>query len=290
MRIVARFAAVAAGILLLPAFGAAHVDAGELVDNGEYATVAGGRHLLLARDRLNVLVFFRPGQDRSLDTLQRMAECEVALAQKPVHIVGLVSGGAPLVEVKALVAETGIKAPVLIDEGDQLYGRLELRQHPMIVIVDRRFRTAAFEPYVRLRYCEIVRARVAFLLGEIKQAELDRVLRPPKAEFPNEVGGGAAVRFVRLGNKELQKGNCALAVRAFDKALERDPKNAEALAGKARCPAGADRPLPPGGPLPAVPEKRPGKTVPLPPPPAVPASKDPAVPALVPTADKARSS
>jgi hypothetical protein len=244
MRTVLRHAALAAALLVLPVFGTAHVDAGELVENRELQAVGGGKAPLLARDRLNVLVFFRTGQERSLDTLQRLAECEAALAQKPVRLVGVVPATAPLVEVRALIAETGVKSPVLVDEGDQLYGQLELRQHPMIVIVDRKDRVVAFEPYVRLRYCEIVRARIGFLLGEIKQADLDRVLHPPKAEFPNEVGGGAAVRFVRLGNKELQKGDCALAVRAFDKALEQDPRNAEALAGKARCPAGAKKPLP----------------------------------------------
>lgn len=244
MRKVLRHAALAAALMVLPVFGTAHVDAGELVENQELPAVSGGELALLARDKLNVLVFFRTGQERSLDTLQRLAECEVALAQKPVRLVGVVSGSSPMVEVKALLAETGVRSAVLVDEGDQLYGRLELRQHPMIVIVDRKNRIAAFEPYVRLRYCEIVRARIAFLLGEIKQADLDKVLHPPKAEFPNEVGGGAAARFVRLGNKELEKGNCALAVRAFDKALEHDPKFAGALAGKARCPAGAARPLP----------------------------------------------
>jgi len=288
MRTAARSLVLAATLLAMPGFGIAHVDAGELVENGEYPTVTGGRHPLLARDKLNVLVFFRPGQDRSLDTLQRMAECEVALAQKPVHMVGVVSGSDSLVEVRALLAETGVKSAVLIDEGDQLYGRLELRQHPMIVILDRKNRIAAFEPYVRLRYCEIVRARIAFLLGEIKQAEVDRIVKPPKAEFPNEVGGGAAVRFVRLGNKELQKGNCGLAVRAFDKALERDPMNAEALAGKARCPAGTEKPLPTSEPSPAapVPAKRPGKAVPLPPPPGAPARDKgaPVVPAAAPGA------
>jgi hypothetical protein len=114
----------------------------------------------------------------------------------------------------------------------------------MIVILDRKNRIAAFEPYVRLRYCEIVRARIAFLLGEIKQAEVDRIVKPPKAEFPNEVGGGAAAnRYVRLGEKELAKGNCALAVRAYDNALRHEPQNAKALEGRKKC--GVTGPPPP---------------------------------------------
>jgi len=244
MRKAIRRVALAAVLLLAPGFGTAHVDAGELIENVELAALAGGRRPLLAAERVNVLVFFRPGQERSLDALKRMAECEAALARKPVQLTGVVSASAPLPEVRAAVAEAGIQSPVLLDEGDRIYGKLELRQHPMIVIVDRKSRAVAFEPHVRLRYCDIVKARIAYLLGEMTQAEVDKVVKPEKARFPNEVGDGAAARYVRLGEKELQKGNCPLALRAFDRALERDPRSQAALAGKARCPQGAARPLP----------------------------------------------
>jgi hypothetical protein len=217
------------------------VDAGEPIENAELEALSGGPRSLLARDVVNVLVFFRAGQERSLDTLRKLAECEEALARKPVRLAAVVSADAPRAEVAAMVAEAGVRSPVLLDRGDEVYGKLELRQHPMIVIVDRRWRIAAFEPYAQLRYCEIVRARVAFLLGEIGQDELDRVLRPPRAAFPTEVAGGSARRFVQMGNKELAKGKCELAVRAFDRALEEDPRNAAALAGKARCQGRAGR-------------------------------------------------
>jgi cytochrome c-type biogenesis protein CcmH/NrfG len=236
VRLAARLAAGAA-LLLSPALAPAHVAAGETLENRELETLSGGRKALLARDVVNVLVFFRPGQERSADTLQHLAECEAALARRSVRMVALVSAEAPRAEVQALVAEAKVRSPVLLDAGDEIYGRLELRQHPMIVIVDRSWRVAAFEPYVRLRYCEIVLARVSFLLGEIREAQLEAVLHPPRAAFPTEVAGGSAARYVKMGEKELAKGNCAVAVDAFDHALAEDPKNAAALAGKERCKA-----------------------------------------------------
>ncbi len=241
-------AALAAGLLAAPAAAAAHVEAGQQLEQLELPALGGGRLPLLGKGALDVLVFFRPGNERSADTLERLAECEPALAAKQVRVVGVVSSSAPAGEVRAAVDRAGLRAPVLVDEGDALYGRLELRQHPVVVVVDRRHRVAAVEPYQRLRYCEIVKARIAFLLGEIGQAELDRVLAPPKAEFPTAVAGGGAGRYVKLGERELAKGNCALAVKAFDHALAIDPRHPGALAGKARCAGGAAAPAKPGAP------------------------------------------
>jgi hypothetical protein len=257
-----RLAALGAA-LLLPAAAPAHVDAGELLDPAELATVDGGRHGISARDRINVLVFVRAGQERTLDTLQRLAECEKQFAGKPVHVAVVMPGSTPLVEARALVATTGITSPVLLDEGDQVYGKLELRQHPMIVITDRKGRILYFEPYQRLRYCEIVKARIRYLLNEIDKATVEAIVRPPKAEFPNEVGGGAASRYVRLGDKELAKGNCALAVKAYDNALRHEPQNAKALEGRKRC--GVTGPPPPAMKA-AVPPAPEGDPAPQPPP------------------------
>jgi hypothetical protein len=235
-------AAMGAALLGAPAAARGHVEVGTRVENADLETLAGGRHALLAQGQLNVLVFFRPGQDRSQDTMRRLAECEPSFAGRPVHTVAVVSAGAPRDQVRALVAESRVTSPILLDEGDQVYGQLELRQHPVIVIVETNGKVHAVEPYQRLRYCEIVRARVRFLLGELDQAAVDRIVKPERAAFPNEVGGGSAARYVKLGDRELAKGNCVLAIRAYDDALRRDPLSAKALEGRMKC--GATTPIP----------------------------------------------
>jgi hypothetical protein len=235
-------AALGAAFLGAPATATGHVETGTLVENADLETLAGGRQALLGKGRVSVVVFFRPGQDRSGDTLRRLAGCESSLAGKPVHLVGVVSAEAPREEVRALVARSGVKSPILLDEGDRVYGRLELRQHPVVVVVDAGGTVHAVEPYQRLRYCEIVRARVGFLLGELDQAAVDRVLKPERAAFPSEVGGASAARYVNLGDRERAKGACAPAIKAYDNALRRDPLNAKALEGRMKC--GATTPIP----------------------------------------------
>jgi hypothetical protein len=228
-----------AALLGAPATASGHVEAGAVVENADLETLAGGRHPLLVRGRVNLVVFLRPGQARSEDTIRRLAGCESSLEGKSVHTVVVVSAAEPRAEVRALVAGSGVNSPVLLDEGDRVYGRLELRQHPAVVVVEADGKVHAVEPYQRLRYCEIVLARVRFLLGELDQAAVDRILRPERAAFPNQVGGGAAARYVNLGDKEREKGNCALAIKAYDEALRRDPLNARALEGRTRCGATA---------------------------------------------------
>ena len=215
---------------------------GTPVAEAEAETLGGGRAPLLVPGRVGVLVFFRPAQERSEDTLRRMAGCEPSFAGKPVHLVGVVSADAPRDEVRKIVSASGVTSPILLDEGDRIYGRLELRQHPVVVIVDAAGKVHAVEPYQRLRYCEIVRARVRFLLGEVDQAAVDRVVAPEPAAFPNDVGGGSAARYVKMGDKARAKGDCANAIKAYDHALRLDPGNAAALEGRRLC--GAKTPVP----------------------------------------------
>ena len=61
--------ALAATLLGAPSPGRGHVEPGTLVEGAELPTLTGGRHALLVPGQVNVLVFFRPEQDRSGDTL-----------------------------------------------------------------------------------------------------------------------------------------------------------------------------------------------------------------------------
>ncbi len=134
----------------------------------ELRTLAGAKEpVLSARARATVLVFFRTGQERSAGALKDLARCERELAGKPVRWVALVSSVEPPAAVKAEVAEAGIAMPVLVDEQDAFYQQLEIRQHPAVVFLDAQQRVAAFEAFRQLDFCEVVKARVRVLLGEV---------------------------------------------------------------------------------------------------------------------------
>ena len=246
---------------------AARAQVGTPVADVELATLEGGKARLLGDVAANVLVFFRPNQERSVSTLKDLAGCQKAFAGKPVRWVAIVSGAAPRDSVTAVVREVRLAMPVLVDEGDALYGSLGMALHPVIVIVGADRRLAAFEPFRAINYCAVVTARLRHVLREISDEELQRLLAPPRA-----VNGGDAQiagRNLRLAEalfkaknydkalesvrRSLEKdpalapahalmgeilaaqGNCAAAVRAFTRALEIDSGSAPAKDGIERC-------------------------------------------------------
>jgi tetratricopeptide (TPR) repeat protein len=261
--------ALAATLCAVPPAAAARAEAGTQVDDVELRTLAGGRERLLSsRAKANVFVFFRSNQERSLETLRELAACEKELAGKPVHWVAVVSGSEPAPEVKAAVAASGIRMPVLVDEGDVLYDRLGIRLHPMIGIADAGRTLVALLPYRQIGTCDLVKARIRALLGEVDGAGVQRAAEPERSPLPGsdpmkkamrdvhmarrllEIGKyPESVRFAQralrlapvsqaftvMGKAYARQGKCAEAARAFEQALKLDPLDRDAAEGKGSC-------------------------------------------------------
>lgn len=248
---------------------AAHAAIGTAVANAEMPTLDGGKAQALGNTEANVLVFFRPNQERSRGALRELVQCQQELSGKSVRWVAVVSNSAPAESAMAMVRDTRFAAPVLVDGGDAFYGSLGLALHPVVVIVDRDHKLAAFEPFRSVDFCSVVGARIRHLLREISDDELRRALAPPKSI---EGGNGQVARRYRafaealfndqkydkalenvrksldkdpllapanalMGEILLAQGNCADAVPAFNKALAIDAANAAAKQGLERCKA-----------------------------------------------------
>jgi tetratricopeptide (TPR) repeat protein len=202
----------------------AHADVGTVVQNVELKTAAGGREkLLLPKMKATAVIFVRTGQERSADALKAMSRCEQDMAGKPVRFVAVVSGETPAADAAALAAAAGVRMPVLLDEGDHLYEKMGVRNHPVIFLVDAKNTIAAFEQYRQVDYCEVVRARLRLLLGEIDQAAVDKVLEPPKSTMPGDDVRDVATRDVNLGRRQLKIKQYAKAIQSANKALEKAP-------------------------------------------------------------------
>lgn len=221
----------------------ANVDVGQKLENEELPTLDGGRASLLSpRALANVFVFFRPGQDRSLALLKALAACEKEFADRPVRWVAVVSDSHPAADVKAVVAGSGIRMPVLVDEKDHLYGKLGVRLHPVVGIADDRGTLLEYVPFHQVNYCDMIRIRIRRALHEVDQAAVDRVDHPPQALFPNAVPGAEAGRRVKLGELLLESGQWAKALEQARIALEKEPTlvaalvlQGRALAGQGKC-------------------------------------------------------
>lgn len=259
-----RLALVAA--LILPVHAAA-IEVGDAVGDRQLPTLAGSRAHLVEAGVVNVLVFVRPGHGHCLDALRELAGREGK--QPGARWAAVVPGDSPLAETRTLIAGTGIKMPVLLDRGDEIYGLLALKLHPTVVVIDRAGRLAALEPFREINYADRLVGRIRFTLGEIGEAQLAEIIEPPRSDTHSDQGlARSSLQFARklveLGQLDqalalverslatapgapahalrgeilARQGRCGDAARAFDAALQLEPGNAQAAAGKARCAKG----------------------------------------------------
>ena len=219
---------LAAALWLAP-FGAAraHAAVGTEVADVELPSASGAPERLLRPGMKATLVLFvRTGQERSAEALKAMAKCERLLAAKPVRFVAVASGETSPAAAAALVAAAGARMPVLLDRGEQLYDRLDVRNHPVAFVLNARNAVASFEQYRQIGYCEVVLAQLRFLLGELDEASLARALDPPRSSMPGEDPRDIANRDVKLGRLLLERGQHAKAIRSATRAIERAPSAA----------------------------------------------------------------
>jgi tetratricopeptide (TPR) repeat protein len=227
----------------LPPSAVAFAEPGTKIEPLQLGLVGGGKAALLGGgSKVNVIVFFRTDQDRSQDALKQVASCERALTGKGVHWVGIVSSSAPPAEVKAVATTAGIGMPVLVDEGDLLYEKLEIRLHPAIVIADAKGVVQATEPYRQLDLADVLQARIRLALGEIDQAAMERALDPEVSRLPGDDPAKKAMRDVNLARRFIELGQFVAAVKQAQRALEQAPVPAAfgvlavAYAHQGRCP------------------------------------------------------
>ncbi len=207
-------------LVAFPPPASARAEAGTVVANAALRTLAGGKEPLLStRAKANVIVFFRPNHERSLDALRQMAGCQKDLAGKPVNWVAVVSAVEAAADVKAAVDASGLKRPVLLDDDDAVYAALGVRMHPMVAIVDAKCRIVTMEAYRQVDYCDIIKTEIRVLLGEATQAQLDATLNPAATELPGSDPMKKAMRDVNMARRLLDIGESAEAVKFAQKAL-----------------------------------------------------------------------
>jgi tetratricopeptide (TPR) repeat protein len=250
-----------------------NVAIGERIDPEDLPTLDGGTEpLFSAKAQANVFIFFRPNQEHSTETLKAMAACEEEFKGKPVHWVAIVSSTWDTKDVRKMVTETGIRMPVVVDQADRLYAKLGLRLHPVVGVTDGKFKLLAYEPFMKVNYCDRIRARIRFALQEITAEDVKKVEAPERATMPGEIEGAALKRrqnlgqlllkskqydkaaaeamailakdpknvpaMILLGDARVGQGNCSEAVVSYDAALAIDATSSGAQGGKQACAAG----------------------------------------------------
>jgi tetratricopeptide (TPR) repeat protein len=194
------------------------LDPGSALEDVELPALAGGKAHLLAPGSVNVLVFAKPGHPHCVETLRDLAGRE---GMAGVHWIVILPGDTPAADARALASATGVKMPMVLDVGDALYGRMQVKLQPTLFVIDRQARVAASEPYRQINYGDRIVARIRFTLGEISAEQLAQAEDPARSETHSDQG--VARSRVQFGQKLLEMGQLEMALAEVDKSLAASP-------------------------------------------------------------------
>jgi len=155
---------------------------GTKVKNIALKNASGKKYSIFDKEPVTVLFFFRPDARNSIESLKEIVRCEKAVQKKTVRCLGIVSDRHAPDEIETAIAEVGLTMPVLIDEGDVLFGSLKGKVRPTAVVIDQSQKIVAWQPFTKINFYVRITAWIRLALGEISNEELEQTLNPPKKE------------------------------------------------------------------------------------------------------------
>lgn len=219
----------------------ANVGVGDQLENVSLARTSGGKQTYLGKAKANVFIFMTPGQPFSAEALGNLAELQKELAGKPVEWVVIMSDKHAPADGKAVLDKAQFKAPLLLDPGDALYGKLGARLTPVVGVADAQHRLTAYVPFMKVHHAPTVRAWILRTLGELDDAKLEAMLHPPP-QVTDFSETQVARRWFKMGERQLASGQFEKAADTARKSLAKDPGLAEghgllalALANLGQC-------------------------------------------------------
>ena len=178
-------------------------------------------------DKIVIVVFWRPEQKRSVDTLTNVQSIYLKFKEQGVEVLALSSdeGGAEAVnEMREL---KGLTFPMLLDSQEKAYSDYEVKVAPSTFIIDQAGKLNYYYPGYRGDFPRQISGRIEVLLGkktlEELQAELQPVERTEISESEKKAG-----RYLKAGNRLLEKGMAKSAMYQYQKAVKEKPDMFEA--------------------------------------------------------------
>lgn len=200
--------ALLAALLAAPGTASAFpsVPPGNTLPDRTLPTLAGGRQPLVAEGKTTVFVFFRPGQETSQATLRGFETLQREFRARPVRFVAVASSGFGRRAVEKALKGARASLPVLVDEGDALYGELGVTHYPAVGIATADRRLSGYQPWMSVHHLDSIRARIRYALGELDEVALTAALDPD----PSGGNGGRAEARARrdFAKLLLASGRC----------------------------------------------------------------------------------
>jgi peroxiredoxin len=189
-----------------------HIPRGVTAPDFSLSTVD-GKALSLSdfKDKLIVLIYWRPDQNRSLLAIKEGQDIFVKYRDKQVQVLGLIADDVNMDVVHKILNDNKIKYPVFIDSNRQVYGAYGIRVYPMTLIIDKTGKLVYDLPGHSLTYKNTLEGHVRHILGEIDDKELQAMVSPHNVHIDESLliahrRYNLAMKFVELGFFDLAMG------------------------------------------------------------------------------------
>jgi Tfp pilus assembly protein PilF len=185
------------------------------------------RTLAAHKGKVVILSFVKVDQDRSVKTLNALEEVSVIFKSEGVIVWGITSQTEDTGAIQALIDKLDLNYPILLDEGQKLYGEFGLFTFPATMVVDQEGKYVHEYASYSSDFQETIVNDVKVLLGIISQEDSNKAAS--KTEIvelsPAEKD---AERNMQMAKVLLKRGFGTKALPKLEKALELNPTLIEA--------------------------------------------------------------
>lgn len=191
-------------------------------------------HTLAAeKGKVIVLSFVKVDQDRSVKTLNALEEVSEVFKSEGVAVWGITSQTEDKGAIQSLIDKLDLNYPVLLDEGQKLYGEFGLFTFPSTMVVDQDGNFVHEYTSYSNDFKDTIVNDIKVMLGLISQGDSNKAAM--KTEIVQQSSEEKeAERNLQMGKMLLKRGFGTKALPKLEKALELNPALTEArlLAGE----------------------------------------------------------
>ena len=168
-----------------------------------------------------VLVYWKVGQEMSLQALKDIAEIDGQPQKKGVQVISVIADSDDRENAKNIVSENGIGFPVAIDAERTIYGSYGIRVYPTTMIVDRDGKLVYVVASHPQNYKTLLRAYLGKALGELDEAGLEKAISAQ--EITEDHADAEMNRLYNLALKFNKSGMTGMAIGTAKKAVDAKP-------------------------------------------------------------------
>ncbi len=173
-----------------------------------------------------VIIFFRPNHKFSIEAMRDIEAIAQDVGTQRCRFIAVDAKLSTIQEARASLADEAISFPVLLDPQRILYEKVGLIVCPTTLLFDSKGKLRFVVASHSRKFSLLVRAHLAFLLGEIDEQTMDDQIQSKTRRI--EPGLVAAWRMYNLGVQLQAKGKIDEAASIFEKTIAKYPSLAEA--------------------------------------------------------------